>query len=306
MIVYPREQGVVLEQTADIVEEFQWAKSLGVKLNPKIIYPVLFEPGCIGMQTTQDINPCEEILSAPNEIMLSMKLANTIELENVYKAYPSLFSIPDRSHEDNRMIAYFVWEQSKEENSFWYKYFKSLPKDVETIIDWTDADLAELQDPDFEYDSKFRRERDNSGNTVLGNALKDYPELFKEEYLSLENLNWVWKILCTRSYGRCIPYNSLIPIADLFNHTNINTNYFYATEDEPCPDINNETLEKNYEDTDEPLIELKKPLQLSSMKLYRLSFAPLKNLNETLAQVSKEILEQAQIEDSQSFIKSIL
>ena len=305
MIIYPCEQGSLIEKSQEYCELIEWTKALGIKLNPKIQYPVLFPPGYLGMQTIEEINPGEDILSAPNDSMLSMKLINTPLLQQVYSENPEFFLLPDKGHEDNRMITYFLWEQSKGIKSIWYHYINFLPKDVETIIDWTDKDLSELQDPDFEYDSIFRRERDCSGNKLLGNALKKYPDLFNEEFLTLDNMNWIWKILCTRSYGKCITYNSLIPIADLFNHRNCNTNYFYAPEDEKCPDFSNETIEYNCDDTDDPLTEKEKPLVMASLKLYKISIG-YKELNDNQKEKIKEIINQARINDSQSFIQSMI
>lgn len=304
MIRYPREEGVVLEKDAKSLQMFEWAEQIGVRLNPKIQYPVLFPPGYLGMQTCEEILPGENILSAPNSSMLSMKLINNPILLPIFESNPSLFSIPDRAHEDNRMIVYFLYEQSKGPESIWHHYISFLPKDVETIIDWNDEDLAQLQDSDFEYDSKFRRERDFTGNTLLGKTLENHLDLFRQELLNIENINWVWKILCTRSYGRCIPYNSLIPLADLFNHSNVNTNYFYATEEEKCPDFDNTAIDENCEDTDDPLIENIKPLQMASLKLFRLSLGWCKDLTEKQLEITKEIVEQCRLEDSQSFVKS--
>ena len=304
MIVYPREEGKVLSKDAETSRFFEWASEIGVKLNPKIQYPVEFPPGYYGMQTSAEILPGEDILSAPNSAMLSMKLMNSPSLAPVYSSSPDLFSLPDRAHEDCRIITYFLWQQSLGGDSFWQPYLSFLPKTVETIIDWTDADLAQLQDPDFEYDSKYRRDRDFQGNIYLGTVLQGFPELFKAEYLTIENINWVWKILCTRSYGRCVPYNSLIPIADLINHSNVNTNYFYAVEEEKCPDFSNETLEVSQEDSDDPMFDRTKPLLISSLKLQRLSFGQYKNMTERQQEIAKEVLEQARIDDSQSFVKS--
>jgi hypothetical protein len=303
MIVYQGETAETLEPDDLTRSMFTWAESIGVRLSPKLRYPVRFHPGYLGVQTLEAISPCEDLLFAPNQSMLSTKLMNPPELHALYSNHPEFFSLPDKSHEDYRMIAFMVFEQSKEEKSFWKSYLDFLPKDVETIIDWSDSDLKELQDEDFEYDSRFRRDRDVKGNQDLSEVLKNY-EIFNEKYLNLTNLNWVWKILCTRSYGRCVPFNSLIPLADLFNHSNVNTNYFYASQNEPCPDASSEELKIDFEDTDDPLLDKEKPVVFSSLKLHRLAFASL-NKDEDLNEKSKIILQQARLDDSQSFVKKM-
>lgn len=300
----PQAEGELISKDEKTIAVFDWAFSKGLKLNPKVEYPVIFPPGYDGMRTKEDIIPGEDILSAPNELMFSTKLMNCPELEPLYKSHPNFFSLPDKGHEDYRMITYFVYEQSKYQNSFWYSYLNFLPKDVETIIDWSDADLSELQDEDFEYDSKFRRDRDFKGNRELSEVLKTHPDLFDLSLLTVENLNWIWKVLCTRSYGRCIPYNSLIPIADLFNHSNVNTNYYYAPEDQKSPDFDNDELVVDFDDTDDPLNERTKVLIMASMKLLRLGLPAAKDIPEEFKGKYAEILQQARVEDSQSFVKS--
>ena len=307
MIVYSGEGGEAVEPDQVTRDVFEWAQAIGLKFSPKLKYPVIFPPGYLGVQALEQIEPCEDLLIAPNSSMLSTKLMNTPELLPVFSSHPEFFSLPDKGHEDYRMITFMAFEQSKGHQSKWKAYLDFLPKDVETIIDWNDSELSELQDEDFKYDSVFRRERDNKGNRELAETLKAYPELFSAEYLTLSNLNWIWKILCTRSYGRCVPFNSLIPLADLFNHSNVNTNYFYANLAEKCPDSESESLKVDLEDTDDPLVEKDKPIVFSSLKLHRLAFAAVNKVSpgEDVKEKSNEILQQARLEDSQNFVSKM-
>jgi hypothetical protein len=306
MRIYHSTPGEFLPPDAKTSSFFAWASSLGIRISPKLSYPVRFPPGYLGFRALSLISPCEDLLWAPNSAMLTTKLMSIPQLEPIFAAHPSLFAPPDRAHEDNRMLVFLLFEQSKGEASMWQPYFSFLPQDVETIIDWNDDQLDELQDKEFEFDSKFRRERDFKGNTELGNVLRAYGEMFREELLGVENINWLWKILCTRSYGPCIPYSGLIPVADLFNHGNVSTNYFYAPPEESCPDSSNDSVVIDYEDTDDPLVESKKPLVLACMKLIRLSLPGYKSFTGEKSEKYNEILQQARAEDSQSFLKSIL
>lgn len=111
--------------------------------------------------------------------------------------------------------------------------------------------------------------------------------------------------MCTRSYGRCIPYPSLIPIADLFNHNNVHTVYYYAFDNEKLYDQDSQPYVEDYEDNDDPLVENGKVLLMSCLKLYKLSFASYQNLDQAKTEVCNEVLAQARLEDSQNFVKSI-
>ena len=135
MIIYPPEEGENLDRDTATQALFQWAEFLGVKLNEKIKYPVRFSPGYLGIQTSETIYPGESILSAPNQAMFSMKYMNHPTLEAIYTANQDLYSIPDKLHEDNRFLTFFLWELSKGTASFWYPYFEFLPKNLETLVD---------------------------------------------------------------------------------------------------------------------------------------------------------------------------
>jgi hypothetical protein len=283
---------------------FEWAESLGVWLNPKLRYPVRFPPGYLGIQTTEAILPGESILSAPNQSMLSTKFINHPSLEPLFTSNPSLFSIPDKNHEDNRFLTYFLWEYSKGRSSFWFTYFEYLPKDLETLVDWTDDELLELQDDDLRMNVKRKREKDFNNYNLLRSSYLKFPDLFCEDDIEIHRIHWVWKIICTRSYSGKIPYTTLIPIADLFNHSNVNTNYFYGTEKEESPDADDVKLEENPYDDDDPINDTEKVVQLSNLKLYRLSLGPPSKFNKVQMQKNNEILKEAKILDQKIFLQS--
>ena len=306
MIFYPREEGEVLDRDPETQALFQWAEFLGIKLNEKIMYPVRFSPGYLGVQTSGPLYPGESILSAPNQAMLSMKHMNHQSLQVVYTAHPELYSVPDKTHEDNRMLTFFLWELSKGTSSFWYPYFEFLPKDLETLVDWNKNDLIELQDPDLQYMVEYKKKNDFQNYKQIQSALKKYPDLFCEEDITIEKIHWVWKIICTRSYSGRIPYTTLIPIADLFNHSNVNMNYFYGADTDTSPDAEDLQLEEILKDDDDPMVEEEKTLQLSDLKLYRLSLGPTNSMNDQQLKISNEVLNIAKTHDQLKFLQSIL
>lgn len=304
MIAYHSEEGEVVERDQATQALFQWAEFLGIKINEKIKYPVRFNPGYLGVQTSATILPGEDILSAPNQAMLSMKHMNHQLLQVVYNAHPHLYSVPDKVHEDNRMLTFFLWELSKGTSSFWFPYFEFLPKDLETLVDWEKSELAELQDPDLQMMADWKKEKDYANYQEIQTALKKYQDLFCDEDIEIEKIHWVWKIICTRSYSGKIPYTTLIPIADLFNHNNVNMNYFYASENDSPPDADDLNIDEGCEDDDEQMLESEKSLQLSDMKLYRLSLGLPSKMTEKQLEVSNEILKMAKAHDQLKFVQS--
>lgn len=303
--MHPPEHGEVLERNTSTIALFQWAEFLGIKLNSKILYPVRFAPGYVGVQTSDTIYPGENILSAPNQAMFSMKYVNHPCLDTIYSNHPDFYSIPDKAHEDNRMLTFFLWELSKGTSSFWYPYFEFLYNDVIITENWVEDDLKELQDPDLEYLILYKSKKDYKNYQNIQKILSNYPELFCEEDIDITKIHWVWKVICTRSYTGRIPYSTLIPIADLFNHSNVNTNYFYGLDTDESPDIDDLKLDEDYQDEDEPMVEEEKILQLSSLKLYRLSLGQTAVMEDKQLKLSNQILIEAKKQDQIVFLQSI-
>ena len=305
MIVHPSEPGEIQDRDSATLALFQWGEFMGIKLNSKIVYPVKFSPGYIGVQTSDTIYPGETILSAPNSAMFSTKYINHQQLEKVYDANPSVYSLPDRSHEDNRMLTFFLWELSKGNCSIWQPYFQFLTKDVETIVDWNTDELKQLQDSDLEYMANWKKKKDFLNYKNIQKILGNYSDLFCEEDIEIHKIHWVWKLICTRSYTGHIPYSTLIPIADLFNHSNVSTNYFYGLETDNSPDFYDEKPLDDWNDEDEAMIEEEKSLQLSSSKLYRLSLKPVSLMSSEEQEINDEILKEAKKQDQIVFLQSI-
>ena len=205
-------------------------------------------------------------------------------MENFYKAYPEIFSLPSQEHEDYRMISYLFFELSKGTSSQWHTYFKFLPKDPETVTDWKEREILELQDSDFARDILTRQNWNANICKDLEKVYKEHPELFSKEITTLACISWLWKILTTRCFGGGLPYHSLIPVADLFNHSNGPTNYFYGIEE----DFSSDVLDLVDEDADDNLIDETDCIRVSCKKLHKINFFLYETTPE-IAEISKEV-----------------
>ena len=235
MKVFPREEGVYKESPL-FSEVFQLARSIGLRINPKLRYPVEFPPGYLGLQTTEELLPGEELISIPIENVITLKLTNTPELQEIYESNPEVFSLPSLAHENNRLIVFLIRELSKGPKSFWHAFLESEPRDIDVIDDWSEEELKELQNSDIEYDALIRKTHNYEKNLLLANAIQRYPELLKEEFCTIENVIWLWKVIKTRTfqkYANHVPYSLFIPVANLFNHNISNSNYYYWPQDQP-------------------------------------------------------------------------
>jgi len=61
-------------------------------------------------------------------------------------------------------------------------------------------------------------------------VVENYPDTFSPEYITEEFYTWCWLMITTRAFGN-LPYTSLIPMAELFNHGDVMTVYTYGKED---------------------------------------------------------------------------
>ena len=135
----PIPDAVPLTIPPKVAAMFNWCEQHGIKW-PKIIYPVRFPPGYIGTMAIDDIYPNERILTAPNSSLMTSKLANESELNQIFA---------ENSEEMSRtvqLITFLLSEKYKKEDSPWAGFIGYLPEEPSNLEDWADAELEELQD----------------------------------------------------------------------------------------------------------------------------------------------------------------
>lgn len=269
MLIKPTEPNSIIEDSPKIQSLISWARSQGAYISEKIHYPCTFPPGYSGTVALSDLNPTELLISIPNSLLLSTKFSSPPELSEFFSQNPDLFSLPNREHEDYRMLAFLLWEMSKTESA-WQVYFESLPRYAETVADWKEKELVELQDSDFVNDVMIRKNWNFQLTKELSGVFCKYPELFKAEVVAVKNVLWCWVILTTRCFGGSLPYSALIPFADFLNHSNGPTVYYYAKASDPAPD----SINLSEEDLDEELLDESDCVKLSVRKLLKINFMP--------------------------------
>jgi len=107
----------------------------------------------------------------------------------------------------------------------------------------------------------------------------------------------------TRSFGRVIPFPALIPIADLMNHNNCKTCYYYGSETDAAPDYHPDGKDSDEEDDDEEIYESPVSILLSSQKLHRINFGAYEG--EDIEIISKQIAVEAKKLDARLFINKL-
>lgn len=225
---YSARAGKRLEPSPELQELRQWALQQGISF-PKLDYPVLFEPGYVGSQALEEIGPNEAIVTVPKSLLFMASLADESELSVIINEHPELFT-SDRHiwYEDFRLIALILFERRKGRESFWYHFITTLPKTVDSVILWTDAELEELQDRMLVKDAKERLKEIRQCWKEFRETMLQYPALFTEDMLRFEDFVWAQQIVASRAFGKSVPSTSLCPIAEFLNHDTVQTYYFYG------------------------------------------------------------------------------
>ena len=93
MIIHKYEESEDLIPSKKLILLFEWAKSIGITINPKLSYPTKFKPGYIGTKAIELITGEEILMVVPNIAMLSSKLSNPPELSNIYLNHPFIVNV---------------------------------------------------------------------------------------------------------------------------------------------------------------------------------------------------------------------
>lgn len=286
----PESEFTILKKAQSMQELFEYSQAKGVTLNPKLAYPTRFYPGYLGILATESLSPYETILTASKDSFLSINLSNTYPVKQIFIDYPEDFADGDGG-ENNRFIAFILSELSKGPDSPWHTYLKNLPTDIEVLSDWTETELLELQDDVLVQYNLNKNVQENECNQAIQDIFKQYPSIIKPEFV--DHVAWAWKVICTRAFGRCLPFLSLIPVADYFNHANVETNYYYGVVD----DEDHCEFEVNDEDHDTPL-----PIKTVNLNYFKLAKLAISQKKQGLN--AQSFLERAKEEDRKLFLKS--
>jgi hypothetical protein len=216
-------------KTPELEEYFKWACENGVRLfNAE--YPCLFPPGYPGIVASSSFEPYSTIISVPNHLLITCKVAENSELGDLFHEYEDLFDEDDTHYEDLVLITFIIWEKYKGEKSKWFHFIRNQPTHFDVLQDWSVEELQMLQDSEVVFDTK---------QSIAG-CMKRYGEwkkvmlkskLFTPEMTEYKEFLWVYRLLATRTFGKFCPHTTFAPIAEFINHNNTATYYYYGTDE---------------------------------------------------------------------------
>jgi hypothetical protein len=136
--------------------------------------------------------------------------------------------------DDPALSVFLMHEWLKGEASFFHPFLQMMPH-PETISDWSDRRLRELQDDDLIQEARARDVR------LMHNYLKifevlspTYPACFPPERFTYKLFRWAFNQIQARAFGRRLPWTAMVPFADTLNHSNVQVKYDYNVEGNGC------------------------------------------------------------------------
>lgn len=143
----------------------------------------------------------------------------------VFEAHPELFDEDQTEDFEHHILETFIlFEMQKGEKSFWHPYFEVLPK-LTSFWRWDPADIRETDDPFITCELvKIRCFMERSWHE-MSLAIKAHPDVFAPGFVTEELFYHVETSVGTRVFGYSIPCTSMIPMADMLNHSDIDVQY---------------------------------------------------------------------------------
>lgn len=93
-------------------------------------------------------------------------------------------------------------------------------------MNWEDEDLEYLQDPTLVEDAEKGQDEFFTQWEQLYKVLKQYPDLYRENDISLNKFKYVYIVTTNRAFSSNWPGVSLmVPYADYMNHENVDTHF---------------------------------------------------------------------------------
>ena len=202
-----------------------WLRENGAKIG-KLDWPSV-DPGTDsrGAIANKDIETGEFMLEIPSKLMMSP--VDAFSDEDIGEI---LLVHKDMLRGDTLLTVYLMHERQKQNQSFYYPYIAILPE-INNISEWTDDELALLQDSDIIARSHvIRRNLRTTFDRTVVKLQEQYPHQFSPEKFSFQSFVFCWFTIQARAFGRRLPWTALVPFADCLNHGNLQTKYDYNTE----------------------------------------------------------------------------
>ena len=178
--------------------------------------------GCRGARALEDIASGENMLEIPIKLMMGPPHAFTDPVLG-----PIIKANEDLLRGDMLLSLFIMFELAKGEDSFYFPYLEMLPEPG-SVSQWTEEQLAELENQDLVLKSKNRlTSLRNNYSRVIVKLCTAHPEALPLESFSYEKFLFAWYSVQARAFGKRLQWTAMVPFADCLNHSNLQTKYDY-------------------------------------------------------------------------------
>ena len=94
---------------------------------------------------------------------------------------------------------------------------------VQFFCDWREEDIFAVQDYGLIFGALEYKEELNKEFKQVQRVMSKYPEIFTSESLTRDTFTKFYGQICTRCFGWGLPYTSMVPMADNYNHSDCTT-----------------------------------------------------------------------------------
>ena len=149
-------------------------------------------------------------------MIITSKLAKNSEIGELFSKHPYYFAGHPQAEFDT-VLVYLIYERFKGVQSKWATYFDAIG-DLELVVDWTDHDLSQLQDPLLVYHIEELVHKIESKFSSLSEIFDEHSDIFPSGTILRQTFDWSYRVLQTR--GVSTPELRLAPMLDFLNFSN--------------------------------------------------------------------------------------
>ena len=136
-----------------------------------------------------------------------------------------MFDPEDNDDADfNKLALFILWEKNKGKKSFWYPFFQVVEFSY-TLYDWKKQEVKHCQDEwTLNSVTEFRKGMEQTWDEFKS-LFKKYPQFFPKGTYPRETFSWAYQLVMTRCYGWTMHSTSIVPFADMLNHSKYSTDH---------------------------------------------------------------------------------
>ena len=225
---------------------------------PCFTWPGLPHDGVRGVAASALIDAGDVMFKIPGSLLIDRRTCLASDIGSIFLDNPSLFS----SLDEVALSLFIAYETfCKGSSSFWWPFIQNLPRSpgatlfplfdhafdfgqlfdccicsrplccchstdvlAGSTISWSDSELVFLQDSELAQSTRALLSKIQK---VFKAQIQPLQQQYRPKLDGIDFTRFLWSYVCvgSRTFGRFLPYPSLVPFADMLNHVNVHTTY---------------------------------------------------------------------------------